>query len=61
MNIGRRRLLFLSSSLFLASTTIGCSINNANDAGSEIITKADEALENLFSIAPESYSIYEND
>ena len=59
MNIGRRRILLLSGSLFLASKTIGCSVNNANNAGSKIISKADEALEKLFAIAPESYSIYE--
>ena len=59
MKIGRRKLLVLSSSLFLANTTIGCSVNNANNAGNKIIIDADEALENLFSIAPESYSIYE--
>ena len=58
MNIGRRRFL-LSSSLLLASSTLGCSVNNANNAGNEIISKADESLENLFSVAPESYSIYE--
>ena len=59
MKIKRRRLLVLSGSLFLASTTIGCSVKNANNAGNKIISNADEALESLFSIAPESYSIYE--
>ena len=59
MKIGRRKLLVFSSSLFLASTTIGCSVNNSNNAGNKIISNADEALEDLFSIAPESYSIYE--
>ena len=59
MKIGRRRLLVLSGSIFLTSTTLGCSVNNANNAGSKIISNADEALENLFSIAPETYSIYE--
>jgi lipid-binding SYLF domain-containing protein len=59
MKIGRRRLLVFSCSLFLASTTIGCSVNNANSAGNKIISNANEALEDLFSIAPESYSIYE--
>ena len=31
MKIGRRKLLVLSSSLFLVSTTIGCSVNNSNN------------------------------
>ena len=59
MKIGRRKLLILSSSLFLTSTTIGCSVNNSNNAGNKIVSNADEALENLFSISPESYTIYE--
>ena len=59
MKIGRRKLLVFGSSLFLASTTIGCSVNNSNDAGNQIVSNADEALENLFSISPESYTIYE--
>ena len=59
MKIGRRKLLTLSSSLFLASTTIGCSVNNSNNAGNKINSNAVEALENLFSISRESYTIYE--
>ena len=47
MKIGRRKLLVLSSSLFLASTTIGCSVNNANNAGNKIIIDADENIEML--------------
>ena len=57
MKIGRRKLLVFSSSLFLASTTIGCSVNNANNAGNKIISNADEALDDLFTIAPESLSL----
>ena len=59
MKIGRRKLLILSSSLFLTSTTIGCSVNNSNNAGNKIVSDADVALEKLFSISPESYYIYE--
>ena len=44
MKIGRRKLLILSSSLFLASITIGCSVNNSNNAGNKILNQ--EGLRN---------------
>lgn len=59
MNKSRRKLLFIGSSSIFLNSFLGCSINNNTNSGNEIISNADEALENLFSIAPDSYSIYE--
>ena len=59
MNNSSRRVFLVGSSAFLVNSLIGCSTGNSTNTGSEIIEKADEALENLFSIAPDSYSIYE--
>ena len=47
MKIGRRKLLVLCSSLFLSGTTLGCSVNNANNAGNKIISNAREIESDL--------------
>ena len=59
MNNSSRRLLLLGSSAFFVNSLVGCSTGNSTNLGNEIIEKADQALDNLFSIAPDSYSIYE--
>ena len=60
MIIKRRKLITLGSSLIFVNFFLGCSTNNVNNTtGNVIISNADEALENLFSISPDTYSIYE--
>ena len=59
MNFERRKLIITGSSIIIMNSILSCSVSNSDNAGNEIILRADEALDNLFSIAPESYSIYE--
>ena len=59
MNNLSRRLLLIGSSAFFVNSLIWCSTGSSTNTGNIIIENADEALDNLFSIAPDSYSIYE--
>ena len=60
MNNLSRRLLLIGSSAFFVNSLIGCSTGSSTNTGGIIIENADEALDNLFSIAPDSIQFMKN-
>ena len=54
----RRKLLTGGLALVSSGIMLGCNANNAENAGNDILTEAEDSLEMLFEVAPESRDIY---
>ncbi len=57
-SVKRRNILIGSVALLTSSSILGCSAKQAQNAGNEILADAEESLETLFEVAPESRDIY---
>ena len=57
-SLRRRNLLIGGIALLTSGSILGCSTKQTQYAGNKILTDAEEAIETLFDVAPESRDIY---